>query len=212
MFSLFKKSPPSIPYIDKVWKTEEAATKGMLMMAMMKLQQSKPCMIMAFFESELSQLARVLDQHQLKYMVIDSSVGLSPVEPVIYLSHTHPVNSVTTLTDWLAKNVKSFVGEVYFPGHYPLHNPEYKVLEKLTSLGYSSFKFCLSFDDPLLEVFGSQNILPLLEKLGLDDNESIEHSMVTQAIKRAREKVGEKVSNEIQAKSPKEWFTLNVKK
>jgi preprotein translocase subunit SecA len=211
MFSLFKKSPPFIPYTDKVWKTEEAAIKGMLMMAMMKLQQGRPCLIMSFFESEEIKLKAFLSSHQLKYEVLDGSVGLSEVGPVIYLIQSHFIFS-STITDWLAKYKEQFGGEVYFPGHYPLHDQEYKVLDKLKALHFNSFRFCLSFDDPLLKVFVSGNILPLLEKLGLDDNEAIEHAMVTQAIKRAREKLGEKVNRVVEAKSPQEWFSLNVKK
>ena len=89
---------------------------------------------------------------------------------------------------------------------------ENSTLKSLSDSGYDKFIFCLSFEDPLLEMFGSQNILPLLEKLGLEEEEAIEHAMVTQSIKRAREKVEGKVSHEIKAKSPEEWFTLNLKK
>ena len=211
MFSLFKKSPPSISYTDKVWKTSESATKGMLMMAMMKLQQGKPCLIVSFFESEQENLKKFLSEHQLRYEVLEGTFGLAEVESIIYLAQSHSI-STSTLTDWLARHQTQFGGEVYFSGHYPLHDKEYKVLEQLTSIHFNLFKFCLSFDDPLLKMFVSNNILPLLEKLGLDDNEAIEHAMVTQAIKRAREKLGEKVKVAVEAKSPQEWFALNVKK
>jgi hypothetical protein len=183
----------------------------MLMMAMMKLQHGKPCLILTFFESELIRLTKFLDENQLPYTVIDNSAGLPPMAPAIYLCHAKH-GSHSALSDWLMKHAKDLDGEIYFPGHYPMHNLEYTVLTTLTSIGYRSFKFCLSFDDPLLKVFGSQNMVPLLEQLGLDDHESIEHNMVTQAIKRAILKVGERVTREIPAASPAEWFALNVKK
>ena len=96
-------------------------------------------------------------------------------------------------------------------GHYPMSAVENTTLHNLTAAGFSKFVFCLSFDDPLLKIFNSQNILPLLEKLGLEEEESIEHAMVTQSIKRAREKVESKVKAEVKAKSPEDWFALNLK-
>ena len=85
-------------------------------------------------------------------------------------------------------------------------------LKNLTTLGFEKFVFCLSFEDPLLKLFASQNILPLLEKLGLEEEEAIEHAMVTKSIQRAREKVESTVNNEIHTKSPEEWFALNAKR
>ena len=89
---------------------------------------------------------------------------------------------------------------------------EQKVLTKLAAMGFNSFVFCLSFDDPLLKMFGSENILPLLEKMGLEDEEALEHKIITLSINNARDKVGKKVRTEIQTTSPQEWFKLNVNK
>jgi hypothetical protein len=209
MFSLFKKSPPSIAYTDKVWKTEDAATKGMLMMAMMKLQQNQPCLILTFFESEKNRLMTFMNAHELKFILVDEPSGFDDAsEAKIYLVEAASM-SRSTVIDFLSRNQSRFGPQIYFPSHYPLSGPEHQVLEKLSAIGFSSFVFCLSFDDPLLKMFGSESILPLLEKLGLDDNEALEHRMITQSILRAREKVGKKVRQDVQAKSPQEWFALN---
>jgi hypothetical protein len=212
MFSLFKKSPPTIPYTDKVWKKAEYASKGMLMMAMMRLQQGKPCLLVNFFESETEKLTVVMGQHQLGFVRLDDSVTTTThADSTLYLATASEL-SKTSVSGFLKFNAQKFSGEVLFSGHYPIGAIENEALQNLTSLGYDRFVFCLSFDDPLLKVFGSQNILPLLEKLGLAEEEAIEHAMVTQAIKRARTKIEEKVVREIKAKSPEEWFALNVKK
>ncbi len=211
MFSLFKKESLSIPYIDKVWKTEESAIKGMLMMAMMRLQKGQSCFIISFFESQLEKIASFMNANQLKFVKLDGAVGIEVTEPTLFLADA-PSVSLTSLTDFLKRSIKLFSGEVFFPGHYPVTATENKTLDILSTLGFNTFIFCLSFDDPLLKMFNSQSILPLLEKLGLEDEEAIEHNMVTQSIKRAREKVEKKMGKEILAKSPEEWFTLNVKK
>lgn len=211
MLSLFKKSSPTIPFTDKVWKTAESATKGMLMMAMMKLQQNEPCLIITFFDSEQNEIEAFLQGHQLKYTVLDEqSTDGSPETAIFLVSavndfHSHVINFLTGYSE-------KFGRQIYFPSHYPMVATEQKVLTKLAAMGFNSFVFCLSFDDPLLKMFGSENILPLLEKIGLEDEEALEHKVITLSINSAREKVGKKVRIEIQTTSPQEWFKLNVNK
>jgi hypothetical protein len=94
-------------------------------------------------------------------------------EAKIYLIDHAAISNFTVLK-FMEKNVNNFMAEVFFPGHYTLSVPENIVLEKLSSVGFNSFIFCISFDDPLLKMFGSERILPLLEKLGLEDQEALE--------------------------------------
>jgi hypothetical protein len=105
----------------------------------------------------------------------------------------------------------AFSGEALFIGHYPISQPEEKVLQQLKVINYDSFVFYLSFDDPLMKIFGAQNILSLLEKIGLEEEEAVEHPMVTKAIRRAIEQVDKKVAIEKSAVSSEQWFALNVK-
>lgn len=210
MFSLFKKSEPSIPYTDKVWKKAEYANKGMLMMAMMRLQQGRPCLLLCFFESERTKLADFMTEHKLEFTQLDDSVSTQATVS-LYLAQASDLSRPAVI-HFLKSNTERFSGEALFSGHYPINATEQAVLKNLSTVGFQKFVFCISFDDPLLKIFNSQNILPLLEKLGLEDEEAIEHNMVTQSIKRAREKVESKVTREIQAKSPEEWFAINVKK
>jgi hypothetical protein len=211
MFSLFKKSPPSIPYSDKVWKKAEYARRGMLMMAMLRLQHNNPCLLISFFESETDQLQTFMQQHKLDFTRLDDSVASGPARTTLYLVNANDLVK-SSVAGFLKQNVSAFAGEALFSGHYPMSATEHSALKGLSDSGYNRFIFCLSFEDPLLKMFGSQNILPLLEKLGLEEEESIEHAMVTQSIKRAREKVEGNLSHEIKAQSPEAWFALNLKK
>ncbi len=52
-----------------------------------------------------------------------------------------------------------------------------------------SSRFYLSLEDDLLRLFGSDRISNIMEKLGLDEGEPIEHSMVTRAIETAQKRV-----------------------
>ncbi len=52
-----------------------------------------------------------------------------------------------------------------------------------------SSRFFLSLEDNLMRIFGSQKIAGLMEKLGMEEGEAIEHTWVTRAIENAQKKV-----------------------
>ncbi len=52
-----------------------------------------------------------------------------------------------------------------------------------------SSRFFLSLEDDLLRIFGSGRISGLMEKLGMEEDEPIEHSMISRAIENAQRKV-----------------------
>ncbi len=52
-----------------------------------------------------------------------------------------------------------------------------------------SSRFFLSLDDDLLRIFGGERISGIMEKLGLEDGEPIEHRMISRAIENAQSKV-----------------------
>lgn len=52
-----------------------------------------------------------------------------------------------------------------------------------------SSRFYLSLEDSLMRIFGSERISNLMLKLGMEDGEAIEHTLVTRAIENAQRKV-----------------------
>jgi preprotein translocase subunit SecA len=52
-----------------------------------------------------------------------------------------------------------------------------------------SSRFFLSLEDDLLRIFGSDRISPLMEKLGMEEGEPIEHNLVNKAVENAQKKV-----------------------
>tara|TARA_B100000989_G_scaffold258070_1_gene207829 strand:+ start:874 stop:3423 length:2550 start_codon:yes stop_codon:yes gene_type:complete len=52
-----------------------------------------------------------------------------------------------------------------------------------------SSKFFLSLEDDLMRIFGSNKLDSVLQKLGLEENESIQHPWITKALERAQKKV-----------------------
>lgn len=50
-------------------------------------------------------------------------------------------------------------------------------------------QFFLSLEDDLMRIFGSENISKFMDKLGMDEDEPITHSMITRSIEKAQKKV-----------------------
>ncbi len=69
--------------------------------------------------------------------------------------------------------------------------------------------FYASLDSVFFEVFGGDRLRSLMEKMGLQQNEKIEHSMVTKSIERAQEKLEEQASQPEIDTSIEEWAEIN---
>lgn len=52
-----------------------------------------------------------------------------------------------------------------------------------------SSRFYLSLEDDLMRLFGSDNIASIMDKLGMEEDEPIEHSLITRSIEQAQKKV-----------------------
>ena len=69
--------------------------------------------------------------------------------------------------------------------------------------------FYVSLEDDLMRLFGSERITGLMDKLGFEEGEMIEHSMISKSIERAQKKVEEN-NFEIGRASCRERVSLNV--
>ena len=54
-----------------------------------------------------------------------------------------------------------------------------------------SSKFFLSLEDDLMRLFGSERIASVMQRLGIQEGEAIEHKMITSSVERAQKKVEE---------------------
>ena len=52
-----------------------------------------------------------------------------------------------------------------------------------------SYRFYLSLEDDLMRLFGADNIASLMDKLGMEEDEPIEHSLISRSIEQAQKKV-----------------------
>lgn len=91
--------------------------------------------------------------------------------------------------------------------HFPLVSKEDEFIKHLQ---VNKAVFYSALDEPLFSHFGSERLIQLMKSMGMSDHESIEHLLISSAIKNAREKIGATMAIEASARSQEEWFQRNI--
>jgi len=94
-----------------------------------------------------------------------------------------------------------------FAEHYPLRSKEKELYAKL---GLSTVYVFSSLREPLFQKFGGDKIVELMQKLGMKDDEIIEHKMISKAVQQAQEKIEKKITFEQGASSQADWMKKNL--
>jgi hypothetical protein len=97
---------------------------------------------------------------------------------------------------------------VVFAEHFPLKKKEQELFK---DLGLEEVKVLSALDEPLFKKFGSDKIIQMMKQLGMNETESIQHAMITNAIQNAQEKIEKKLTVEQTAHSQTDWLEKNIK-
>jgi preprotein translocase subunit SecA len=158
------------------------------------LLNSNNVLVVTFFASTKNELAELCSTEEAKNRIVLFTPTFSSSE----------INNITEFL-WTAGN------RVVLAERYPLQQREAEFLHK-TGLGIAGHKvtaYC-ALDDALMMQFGGDRIATMMQKLGMSETESINHSMISSSLQKAQEKLFRKVTYEQQAKSPEDWFRLNL--
>jgi len=210
-FSFLKSEKPT--YSDKVWKEGEYAIKGMMTDALQLITKNEIPVVLTFFSDTREQVIEFLNQKQVPYFELDAINGQDAINQaqVVFPLDATILTSSTQLITFLTGLSKNQKLNFLFYGHYPIPTKENKILAKLAVMA-ADITFYSSLDDPAFMIFGADQLKSTLEKLGLSNEEAIEHAMVTRAMKNAREKIEQNVKQEILCATEAEWFSKNYKK
>jgi hypothetical protein len=93
--------------------------------------------------------------------------------------------------------------KIVFAEHYPLLSKEEELYQRMNLKIVEVFS---SLDEPLFKQFGADKIIAVMKSLGVKEDEVIEHKMVTNAIRKAQEKIEKKVIVDQTAGSQADWL------
>jgi hypothetical protein len=211
LFSFLKSDKPV--YSDWVWKTKPMAWRGMITETLKVITKNETPIVFCFFEETQTEIESFLLDSKVPYYKLGPDlIGEAPQQDkVVFLADANQISS-SSMIDLIKKLNTNNKASFFFEGHYPLPAKENLVVQKLnTTFPQCPITFCSSLDDPCFEAFGAKNIVNMMEKMGMKEDEMIEHAMVSSAMKRAREKLAESITKETPAHAETEWFRLNVK-
>ena len=194
MFGLFKSKKKEIITKDFIYKNEVVKYKSMLQ----HLKDQEKSVLIYYFEDTKNAIQEVLNTAPINY----STEGNS------FVTKVWLINANTILN-------KSDIGNrtVFFAEHHPSFSRENEIKQHLLEIeGIKEVIFYTSFEDKLLQLFGSERILQLMEKMGFKDDEVIEHTMISTSIERAQKRIDEKLSihNNNNTRQRKDWFEINL--
>ncbi|NOT76367.1 MAG: hypothetical protein HOP08_15670 [Cyclobacteriaceae bacterium] len=201
LFSFGKPSPPKAN--NKVWKTREECLKGTVRECLLSIRNSEIAIIAFPFEESRQAMETFLNKAPVPFQSIDTYAGkdiLSTTDK-IFLIDLFPLTNLSS-----DRKINFFI-----LGRYPYLPEERKSLEHLRiKFPNAVISFCLSLDDTVFKVFGSERLKPLMESLGMKEDEFIEHAMINTSIANGLEKIEQKVVNELKSSSEKGWFERNL--
>jgi|SRR5687767_8382902 len=191
MFGLFSPKKRSQRLDDKVYISRQRADQVLLADLAAYKSANRSVFLVCFFDATLQRLQ-----------------GAPETSGITAIKAEKIVNDLAT------RSVIKRESPVFlFAEHHPSFQVEDAVLNELEALCENSkpvIGFYVSLDEPMMKSFGSDNIVNLMRKLGMQEDEAISHGMVTKAIRNAQEKISKKVTTEIKCSSSEEWIRVNL--
>jgi hypothetical protein len=97
---------------------------------------------------------------------------------------------------------------IIFVEHHPMKTKEELAFQQF---GLKKVIVLTSLDEPLVKMFGGEKLIDIMQKLGMKEDEVIEHKMVSQSITNAQNKIEERMNVEQSVRSQSDWLERNLK-
>jgi len=189
MFGFFKKKP-ELEVVDIIWKNDRAKQNGIL-----NHIGTDDKFMLAYYFQDTKEIA----EETLRHASIPFTEHAGSTEKVVFIQSMQ-LNKTYSFNERI----------ICFLEHHPSAVVERPVLDNLLESGKKKVLFFNSFSEPIFQYFGAERILSILEKLGFEEGQPIEHPMISQSIKNAQQKIDEKVSFPSDTRNAKDWLSINL--
>ncbi len=87
------------------------------------------------------------------------------------------------------------------------HHPNLQVEEDFyAQMNLSTVDYYNSLSEPIFKKAGSERIIDIMKKMGVRDDEAIQHTMISKSIRNVQEKMASSLDGFINASSQEEWI------
>jgi preprotein translocase, SecA subunit len=181
---------------DQIYRTEKEKFQAVLDEVKELHAQGRPVLVGTVSIEKSERLSGLLTRHGVPHNVLNAKHHEQEAQIIAEAGHA---GRVTIATNMAGRGVDIKLGEGVV-GKGGLHiigterHESRRVDNQLRGRAGrqgdpGSSRFYLSLEDDLLRIFGSDRIAPIMEKLGMEEGEPIEHSLINRAVENAQKKV-----------------------
>ncbi|MEM7368775.1 MAG: hypothetical protein AAF587_09225 [Bacteroidota bacterium] len=125
---------------------------------------------------------KILQENSQAFLVAWSPLTVKQFQDFFH-EHTNREPNIT-----LASYLNATSGKVYFLEHHPRLSKEQAMFK---AIGLKEAVFLNAMDDPLMQAFNSARMINMMERMGVKEDEIIQHTMITKSIANAQKKLDE---------------------
>lgn len=181
---------------DVIYKTADAKYRAILNQIKTLYEKKQPVLVGTASIESSETLSRILDKHKIPHKVLNAKFHAQEAEIIINAGLKGAVTIATNMagrgTDIKLEEGVSNLGGLYILGTE--RNESRRVDNQLRGRSGrqgdpGESRYFLSLEDDLLRIFGGERIANLMGKLKIDEDESIEHILISRAIENSQKKV-----------------------
>ena len=181
---------------DVIYKTKLAKYKAAVNEIEACHKSGRPVLVGTTSSAQSEELSAMLKRRGIAHNVLNAKYHEQEAE---IISHAGQYGAVTIATNMAGRGTDIVLGEgvpelgglhIIGTERHESRRIDNQLRGRCARQGDpGSSKFFLSLEDDLMRLFGSDNIAGIMDKLGMEDDEPIEHSLVTKSIENAQKKV-----------------------
>jgi hypothetical protein len=206
MFSLFKKKEaPLIAAENRIWMNKKVRFAG-IYQHFSEAQATQLVILITFFPDTASEIETLVKTSEKSFKKIELTSDLQATENIWLITSENFLTYGEEIKKVLAK--RNFT--VIFPEHYPISAEEDKILRIISDITFKTkVTFYADLDEEFFKLFGGERIKEMMIKLGLKEEETVSHNMVSKSLRNAQQKIAEHTKIDQKSRSQAEWFSKN---
>ena len=197
-----------IDYDDEIYRTKKEKYDAIINQIKICINKKQPVLVGTISIENSENLSKLLQKENISHNVLNAKNHAQEAEIV---QNAGILGSVTIATNMAGRGTDIQLGG------YELKNEQHNLKQNVIEAGglfiigterhesrridnqlrgragrqgdAGASKFYLSLEDDLMRIFGSDKLDTILQKLGLEDGESIQHPWISKALERAQKKV-----------------------
>ncbi|MDA8234232.1 MAG: preprotein translocase subunit SecA [Clostridia bacterium] len=181
---------------DMVYKNEAAKFRAVVEEIVQRNAQGQPVLVGTISIEKSEHLSSMLKKRGVKHQVLNAKYHDKEAEIVAAAGQRDAVTIATNMagrgTDIVLGDGVAGLGGLHIIGteRHESRRIDNQLRGRSGRQGDSgASRFYISLEDDLMRLFGSDNISAIMDKLGMEEDEPIEHALITRSIEAAQKKV-----------------------